>query len=128
MNKRYLLFASLPFIVLPMVACQSNNSGEAAKAKTVAQQEDAQLSHDGYRPLHVPGFGKVDLGIKGSTYEVVFSGGKNPEVVRTLVDSANRHPEKGVTIKADGTLVVMDASSLSALKSAVKTVVKSAAL
>lgn len=123
MNKKLLPLIALPLIALPVVACGPGHSAATkAKAKQVASAEDAQLIKDGYRPFKAPLFGKADLGIRGHSYEAVIYGGK---LVQQVVYSANKKPQAGVTIKGAGNLIVIDATSLSSLKSGVKTVVHS---
>jgi hypothetical protein len=125
-----LLYAAPLLIVLPFAAaCGPNNSTPGAtssSAQQTATVADALLTQDGYRPLHVPGFGKADVGIKvmGNGYELVYTA-KDAELVKTAVDEANKHPEQGVSFRAAGSSAVVQATSLKQLQSGLKTLATS---
>jgi hypothetical protein len=128
------LFAALTVLITACHSSASNHSasGEASKAKVAAVAADAQLTKDGYSPVHIPGFGKVDVGLSkkpsAPRYEAVYSyTGKDPATLRTLVKDAQSKlaGQKGVTVRYVGTLVVVRAATLSDLKTAAKAVASS---
>jgi len=131
-NRKYRRRAANAFLALSvagtvtvLAACHGgggNTGGTEQKAKTAASAADAQLAEDGYRPLHAPGFGKADVGLKitGNGYELVYTA-KDAELVRTAVDEADKRPQQGVSFRAAGNLAVIDATSLSQLKAGLKT-------
>lgn len=122
--------------ILFATACGSKThsgaaSSEAAKAKVTAAAADTQLTKDGYSALHVPGFGKVDLGIRSAApkYEAVYiAAGKDPAVVKNLVTNVQKKlaGNKAVTVKQVGNLVVAQAATLGDLKTAAKAIIQSA--
>lgn len=122
------LVTAVVIVFTLMTGCgPAKNAATSAKATQTATAADAQLQHDGYAALHVPGFGKADLGIKSGVqyrYEAVYVG-KDSEIVKTIVDQANKHPEQGVKFASSGNLVVVNATSLGDLKNAAKTLAHS---
>lgn len=110
-----------------VTACgPANTSATKGQATQAASAADTQLVKDGYTPVHIPGFGRVDAGIGNGTYryEAIYTG-KNPEVIKTVSDTAAKHPEKGVQISSNGVLLVVKADNLKDLKTAASTVAKS---
>jgi hypothetical protein len=121
MNKRFLGLLALPLVALPVVACgPSHVQSDETKAKQTAAAADTQLEKDGYRPLHVPGFGKADVGFKvtGKGYELVYTA-KDAQLVKTAVYEADQKHVQGVTFAANGNLAIVDADSLHQLKAGV---------
>lgn len=124
---------------LSSVACQSSHSDSAASAKAnstaAATAADAQLAHDGYTPTHLPGFGKVDLGIGNGKYryEAVYTyTGKDVKLMQDAVQNAadKLKSDPGVALKMDFSppdnyLIVTQAATVSDLKAAAKAVAAS---
>ena len=96
--------------VVVLAACSGGSHSSAhslstteGKAKVVATAADTQIHKDGYAPLHLWGFGKVDLGYKpsGMKYEAVYTyTGNQPALVKDMVTSAQQKSagDKGVKI------------------------------
>lgn len=135
MNKKIAGLAVTPLIAIAALsACGPSHSTSAASAKAsstaAATAADAQLSHDGYTPTHLPGFGKVDLGIGNGQYryEAVYTyTGKDAKLMQDSVQSAEGKLKgnQGVTLASSGNLIVAKAATLADLKAAAKAVAAS---
>lgn len=132
-NRVYAAVAGAAIAAVSLGACHSGSSAPdssqvAASAKATAAAADNQLKADGYTALHLPGFGKVDLGIKsggsGLGYEVVYTA-KNADLAKAAFDAYKKHPQQGVNVTLKpGNLVTVQANSVGALKTAATTLVK----
>lgn len=135
---KYVVAAAL---LVGLAACSASSHSSATglsttegKAKVVATAADTQIKKDGYAPLHLWGFGKVDLGYKpsGMKYEAVYTyAGTQPALVKDMVTSAQQKSagDKGVKIfdvTVNGkVLIVAQAASVHDLHTAVSNVLSS---
>lgn len=110
-------------------ACGPSTSSTASNAKQAASAADAQLTHDGYTPTHLPGFGKADLGISNGQYryEAVYTySGHDAKLMQDALQNAQDKLTGKVQVSyvPNGNLIVAKAATLSDLKTAAKAIAK----
>lgn len=131
--RRLVAAAVLAAIAFACQGCASNRGPghTASDAKATATAADQRLAKDGYAALHVPGFGRMDLGFRntGPRYEGVYIyTGSDLSLVGDMVASANQKVagDNDVVIIQAGNLIVVRANSLSDLEKAGKAVLAAA--